>query len=151
MENPHLDTPNVETTTQINTNIINTKKQIDKDDKTKISSFFVAEEHNRLTLELIERGYINEDDIQIFYYDKLFNKLLEEDNSYQDLIQIIHYIVPRVVKRGFRDENDNIIENKFGYFKNSIISNIHRLNLDIDDLWGEEDLDSSYNFDDIER
>ena len=150
-ENPHLDTPNVETTTQINTNIINTKKQIDKDDKTKISSFFVAEEHNRLTLELIERGYINEDDIQIFYYDKLFNKLLEEDNSYQDLIQIIHYIVPRVVKRGFRDENDNIIENKFGYFKNSIISNIHRLNLDIDDLWGEEDLDSSYNFDDIER
>ena len=151
MENSHLDTPNVETTTQINTNIINTKKQIDKDDKTKISSFFVAEEHNRLTLELIERGYINEDDIQIFYYDKLFNKLLEEDNSYQDLIQIIHYIVPRVVKRGFRDENDNIIENKFEYFKNSIISNIHRLNLDIDDLWGEEDLDSSYNFDDIER
>ena len=141
----------METTTQINTNIINTKKQIDKDDKTKISSFFVAEEHNRLTLELIERGYINEDDIQIFYYDKLFNKLLEEDNSYQDLIQIIHYIVSRVVKRGFRDENDNIIENKFGYFKNSIISNIHRLNLDIDDLWGEEDLDSSYNFDDIER
>ena len=76
MENPHLDNPNVEMATQINTNIINTKKQIDKDDKT-ISSFFVAEEHNKLTLELIERGYINEDDIQIFYYDKLFNQLLE--------------------------------------------------------------------------
>ena len=60
MENPHLDTPNVEMPTQINTNKINTKKQIDKDDKTKISSFFVAEEYNRLTLELIERGYINE-------------------------------------------------------------------------------------------
>ena len=150
-EDPSMENLNVGNQTQINTNIINTKKQIDKDDKTKISSFFVAEEHNRLTLELIERGYINEDDIQIFYYDKLFNQLLEEDNSYQDLIQIIHYIVPRVVKRGFRDENDNIIENKFGYFKNSIISNIHRLNLDIDDLWGEEDLDSSYNFDDIER
>lgn len=135
MENPHMDAPNVETTTQINTNIINTKKQIDKDDKTKISSFFVPEEHNRLTLELIERGYINEDDIQLFYYDKLFNKLLEEDNSYQDLIQIIHYIVPRVIERDFRDEDDNIIENKFGYFKNSIISNIHGLNLDIDDLW----------------
>ena len=87
----------METTTQINTNIINTKKQIDKDDKTKISSFFVAEEHNRLTLELIERGYINEDDIQIFYYDKLFNQLLEEDNSYQDLIQIIHYIYQKVL------------------------------------------------------
>ena len=36
MEKPHLDYPYMETTTQINTNIINTKKQIDKDDKTKI-------------------------------------------------------------------------------------------------------------------
>jgi hypothetical protein len=72
MENPYLDSPSVvESTTQINTN-----KKIDKDDKTKISSFFVPEEHNKLTLELIERGYINEDDIQIFYYDKLFNQLL---------------------------------------------------------------------------
>ena len=133
MENPHLDTQNLETTTQINTNIINTKKQIDKDDKTKISSFFVPEEHNRLILELIERGYMNEDDIQIFCYDKLFNKLLEEDNSYQDLIH----------------EDGNIIENKFGYFKNLIISNVHRLNLDIDDLWGDDDLDSFYNFDDM--
>lgn len=145
MENPHLDTPNVETTTQINTNIINTKKQIDKDDKTKISSFFVAEEHNRLTLELIERGYINEDDIQIFYYDKLFNQLLEEDNSYQDLIQIIHYIVPRVVKRNFKDEDGDVIENKFGYFKNAIISNINKLNMNIEDLWGEEELEDLYN------
>lgn len=151
MENPHLDTPNVEMPTQINTNKINTKKQIDKDDKTKISSFFIPEENNKLTLELIERGYINEDDIQIFYYDKLFNQLLEEDNSYQDLMQIIHYIVPRVVKRNFKDEDGNIIENKFGYFKNSIISNIHRLNLDIDDLWGDDELDNYYNFDDIER
>ena len=32
-ENPHLDSPDVEEPTQINTNIINTKKQIDKDDK----------------------------------------------------------------------------------------------------------------------
>lgn len=145
MENPHLDTPNVETTTQININIINTKKQIDKDDKTKISSFFVAKEHNRLTLELIGRGYINEDDIQIFYYDKLFNQLLEEDNSYQDLIQIIHYIVPRVVKRNFKDEDGNVIENKFGYFKNAIISNINKLNMNIEDLWGEEELEDLYN------
>lgn len=144
-ENPHLDTPNVEMPTQINTNKINTKKQIDKDDKTKISSFFVPEEHNKLTLELIERGYINEDDIQIFYYDKLFNQLLEEDNSYQDLIQIIHYIVPRVVKRNFKDEDSNVIENKFGYFKNAIISNINKLNMNIEDLWGEEELEDLYN------
>ena len=135
----------MEMPTQINTNKINTKKQIDKDDKTKISSFFVLEEHNKLTLELIERGYINEDDIQIFYYDKLFNQLLEEDNSYRDLIQIIHYIVPRVVKRNFKDEDGNVIENKFGYFKNAIISNINKLNINIEDLWDEEELEDLYN------
>ncbi len=137
MENPHLDNPNVETATQINTNIINIKKQIDKDDKT-ISSFFVPEEHNKLILKLIERGYINETDTQIFYYDKLFNQLLEEDNSYQDLIQIIHYIVPRVVKRNFKDEDGNVIENKFGYFKNVIISNINKLSMNIEDLWEDD-------------
>lgn len=119
---------------QINTNIINTNKQIDKDDKTK-SSFFNAEEHNILTLELIDRGYIEKEDTQIFYYDKLFENLLEEDNSYKDLIYIIHYIVPRVISRNFEDEYGNPIKNKFGYLKESIYSNIRKLNMDIDDLW----------------
>lgn len=140
MENPHLDYPNVESTTQINTN-----KQIDKDDKTQISSFFIPEEHNILTLELIERGFIKEDDIQIFYYDNLFEQLLHDGNSYKNLIKIIHYIIPRVIKRKFRDEDDNVIENRFGYFKNAIISNINRLNIDIEDLWGEEELENLYN------
>ena len=131
-ENPYLDNPNVETPTQINTN-----EQIDKDDKTKISSFFISEEHNILTLELIYKGYINENDSQIFYYDNLFNQLLE-DNSYKDLIQIIHYIVPRVIKRNFLDEDGKIIENKFGYFKNAINSNINKLNNEVENLWEEE-------------
>ena len=87
-----MDLGEVEKDIQINTNEINTNNKIDKDDKTKISSFFVAEEHNILTLELINRGYINENDIQIFYYDDLFKELLQ-DNSYKDLVQIIHYIV----------------------------------------------------------
>ena len=133
-ENPHLDYPDMETPTQINTNIQNTKKQIDKDDKTKISSFFVPEEHNKLTLELIERGYINEEDIQIFYYDKLFEDLINDNNSYKDLIQIIHYIIPRVIKRDFKDEDGNIIENKFGYFKSSILSNIKKFENIQDDV-----------------
>ena len=131
-ENPYLDNPNVETPTQINTN-----EQIDKDDKTKISSFFISEEHNILTLELIYKGYINENDSQIFYYDNLFNQLLE-DNSYKDLIQIIHYIVPSVIKRNFLDEDGKIIENKFGYFKNAINSNINKLNNEVENLWEEE-------------
>lgn len=133
----HTVKGHTEKDTQINTNKENTKEQIDKDDKTKIPSFFVAEEHNILTLELINRGYITESDLQIFYYDKLFYQLLEENNSYQDLIQIIHYIVPRIVKRKFKDEDGNIIENKFGYFKNSMLSNINKLNLEVEDLWSD--------------
>lgn len=146
-----MDLGEVEKDTQINTNIIITNKQIDKDDKTKISSFFIPEEHNTLTLELIDRGYITENDTQIFYYDKLFNQLLDDNNSYKDLIQIIHYIIPRVISRKFKDEDGNFISNKFGYFKNAIISNINRLNLDIDDLWGDDDLDSLYNINNFER
>jgi len=100
-------------------------------------------------LELIDRGYINETDTQIFYYDDLFKKLLEEDNSYKDLLQIIHYIIPRVKSRGFKDDDGNPIQNKFGYFKNSIISNINRLNYDYEDLWGEDEYD--WLNDDLER
>lgn len=74
----------------------------------------------------------------------MFNKLLEEDNSYQDLIQIIHYIVPRVVRRGFKDEDGNIIENKYGYFKNAIESNIRKLNTNIENLWGEDEYNLWY-------
>ncbi len=135
---PHLDIPDVEEQPQINTNIINTNKQIDKDDKT-ISSFFVAEEHNRLTLELIETNYINEEDSQIFYYDDLFKKLLE-DNSYRDLMTMIHYIVPRVISNKFKDEDGNDIKNKFGYFKNAIENSIYRFNLP-EDIYSEFDYD----------
>ena len=135
--NPYLDVPDMEIPTQINT-----KEKIDKDDKT-ISSFFVPEEHNILTLELIDRGYINEEDIQIFYYDKLFENLLYDGNEYKDLIQIIHYIVPRVINRNFKDEEGNIIENKYGYFKNSIESNIRRLSEE--DLWDDKDLSDNLN------
>lgn len=144
MENPYMDNPDMETTTQINTNKINTNKQIDKDDKT-ISSFFIPEEHNILTLELINRGYINESDTQMFYYDDLFEKLLDEDNEYKDLIKLIHYIIPRVVKRAFRDDDGNIIENKYGYFKSSIESNIRKLNNYDKPLW---DFDDEFEDDD---
>ena len=141
-----MDLGDVEKGIQINTNETNTNKKIDKDDKTKISSFFVEEEHNILTLELINRGYINENDIQIFYYDNLFETLLKDNNSYKDLVQIIHYIVPRVIERKFKDEDGNFIENKFGYFKNAIISNINRFNIEDDDLWeNRDDLIDLYN------
>ena len=86
-------------------------------------------------MELIDRGYLTENDMQIFYYDNLFEQLLKGENSYKDLIQIIHYIVPRVINRNFKDEDGNVIVNKFGYFKNAIIDNINKLNKRNESLW----------------
>ena len=128
--------------TQINTNKQNTKEQIDKEDKSQKSSFF--NDLNSLTKALIKYGYINLNDVELLNYNKLFNKLLEEYN-YEDLIVITYYIAYHVVKRNFLDEEGNVIENKFGYFKNSIYTNINKvINNEIewdDDIgWFEENV-----------
>lgn len=109
---------------QINTNKQNTKEQIDKEDKSKKSSFF--NDLNCLTKALIKYGYTNLDDVEILNYNKLFNKLLEEYN-YEDLIVITYYIANHVVKCNFLDEEGNVIENKFGYFKMSMLNNINKV------------------------
>lgn len=140
MENPHLDSPNMEKMIQINTNKQNTKKQIDKDDKRILND----SKHHYLTEELIRNKYITCDDSQVFYYDKLFEQLIEDRNEFSDLITITNYIVLKVVKRDFKDEDGNEIENKYGYFKSSIISNINKLNNCYNDNeynWLEDDLE----------
>ena len=70
--------------------------------------------------------------------DRLVEELLEE-NDFVDLIKIIHYIVPRVVKNKFYDEEGYKIENKYGYMKNAIYNNINKLNINSEELW-EDDL-----------
>ena len=128
---------------QINTNKQNTKEQIDKEDKSKKSSFF--NNLNSLTKALIKYGYTNLDDVEILNYNKLFNKLLE-DYSYEDLIIITWYIADHVIKRKFLDEDGNIIENKYGYFKSSINNNINKLinnEIEIDEEigWFKDEID----------
>ncbi len=130
IENPYVDKPDTENKTQINNN-----KQNDKDDKTKSSFFY--DNINYLTKELIKGNYITEDDSQIIYYDNLFDDLLEE-NEFKDLLIIVHYIISKVIDRDFYDEDGNKTENKFGYFKNSILNNIDKLNFYDEELWGEE-------------
>lgn len=130
IENPYVDKPDTENKTQINNN-----KQNDKDDKTKSSFFY--DNINYLTKELIKGNYITENDSQIIYYDNLFDDLLEE-NEFKDLLIIVHYIISKVIDRDFYDEDGNKIENKFGYFKNSILNNIDKLNFYDEELWGEE-------------
>lgn len=135
-ENPDMDYPDMENPTQINTNIQNTKKQNDKEDREDKpkSSFFDAGKHNRLTLELIDRKYITQDDIQLYFYDNLFDELLKE-NSYVDLIMVLHYILARVKWNEYKDEYGNDIENKYGYLKESIYNNLEILNAEPVELW----------------
>lgn len=155
VQNPPVDGPLVEDDTQINTKETNTEEQIDKADKTK--STFFAEDHNSLTIDLINRGFLEKDDIQIFYYDSLFDNLLDK-YDFKDIVTINHYIIPRVIERDFCDEEGEKIENKFGYFKSAMLNNIDKLkNNEI--VWDEEtgwfkekeEYDDRFEFEDLEN
>jgi hypothetical protein len=54
-------------------------------------------------------------------------------------LTISNYIISRAVKNNCKDENGTKIQNKFGYFKESLISNINKLNNQSKELWGEDD------------
>ena len=132
MDNPDMDNLDTENLTQINKDNkkINNKDKIDK----------ARSCLNSLTKNLIRSNYIDEEDPSIFSYDDLFENLLE-DNSYKDLLIISNYIVNKVKGRRFRDEYDNEISNKYGYFKNALIDNINRFKKEPEELWGDDEYD----------
>ena len=133
-ENQYFDYQYLENDTLINTNKQSMKEQTDKVDKTKNRIF--EDNHNFLTIDLIDRKYITAYDTDIYNYDKLFETLLNE-YEISEILMILHYIISRVLERDFVDENDEKITNKFGYLKTSILNNIDRLkNNDL--LWDEE-------------
>ena len=138
---------------QTDTDIINTNINKDKEDKPLqgyTSSFFNPEEHNRLTLELINTGYISKEDLQLYYYDDFFEDLLNQGHSYRELITVFNYVVSRVIKRNFLDEEGCEIKNKLGYLKNSINSNLNKLNNMPDELYSDDGYDWLNDEEDIE-
>lgn len=119
----------------------NNKK--DKMDKTQNSCEEIK--HSLLTKELIRRNYIDEDDSSSFLFDDLFSQLIDQGNNYKDLLIMSNYVISRIKDNHFKDENGNDIQNKYGYFKNSLISNINRFNNMPDDLYSEDEL-SDYDW-----
>lgn len=106
----------------------NNNNKIDKVDKEQRPYLKVDEiEHNILTNNLIDKNYITKNDASSFLFDELFEKLLEE-NDYHLLMKISNYIISKVKGNNYKDEENNEIRNKYGYFKESIMSNIKRLN-----------------------
>ena len=120
---------NMENGTQINTNKQNTNNK-DKTDKT-FQEILPVNENNKLTLELINKGYIESDDIDIVYYNKLFEKILQI-YDYKDIVIVTHYILNRIKENDYKDENGNEIKNKYGYFKEAIYHNLLNMTTEID-------------------
>lgn len=104
---------------QINTKEQNTKKQIVKDVKSNLP-FLDLDELNPLTLNLIRKKFINVEDTDIYYYDSLFENLLDNGLSYKNLIIMSDYIITRIISRRFIDEDGKPVENKFGFFKGAM-------------------------------
>lgn len=146
LDKREVDSPDVDNHQQIKIEELKNNNKIDKLDKTKIQQ----EKHNILTMELINLDYISEDDVSSFYFDDLFQELLNEGNNYKNLLTITHYIINRVKDRNYMDENDMPIQNRFGYFKNSILSNISKFNNYPDELYPELDDYEWWNSDDKE-
>lgn len=137
---------------QINTKEQNTKGQIVKNVKSNLP-FLDLEELSPLTINLIKKKYIDIDDTDVYYYDSLFEKLLEQGQSYKQLIIMSDYIVKMVVSKNFIDEDGNKVENKFGFFKGAIDNCISTLkcreNLEIDPEtgWFKEDDEIEIDYD----
>lgn len=143
--------------TQIKNNKIKNNNKKDKKDKTQDLSESCEEiKHSILTKELIRRNYIDENDSSSFLFDDLFNQLIKEGYQYKDLLIMSNYVVSRIKERNFKDDNGNDIQNKYGYFKSSLISNINKFenipeNIYLDDDyfdydWLNDDYDKEEDF-----
>ncbi len=136
-QNPPMDNPLVEKEGLINTN---KEDKIDKGLYTSKIDNNSLIENNILLKYLIKNKFINKDDLELYKYDQLLREVLSEYN-YNDIARINAYIVRAFISHKGKDENDNNIINKFGYYKESLLNNINRLN-SIDDIDWFEDYES---------
>ena len=139
---PDMEEPNPENPPQINTNKQNTKEEIDIIDKIDKNEPPINESksssHNILTLELIQKNYVNDDSPETFYYDDLFKKFLNKGKTYKQLYSVVHYIMNKVQSRNYIDENGDEITNRFGYFKNALESNFNKFEKMPEELYPDD-------------
>ena len=104
----------------------------DEIDKTLLSGY---------TKELIRRGYISKDDFELDKYNTLFDELKKE-YDYQSIYMCSNYIIKMMKLNKNKDEYDNPIEDKYNYFKTSLINNLRYITQDIS-LWDFDDDETS--------
>lgn len=135
-QNPPMDNPSVEKGIQINTNIININKQdkIDKEHSTNKINNKIIIDNNLILRRLIDEDYIETEDYEIYKYDELIRELLNQ-YEYSQVIKVTGYIISLYKHHNSLDEDGNEIINKFGYYKESLISNLKKINLEYDLGW----------------
>ena len=104
----------------------------DEIDKTLLSGY---------TSELIRRGFISENDFELDKYNTLFDELKKE-YDYQLIYKCSNYIIKMMKLNKNKDEYDNPIEDKYNYFKTSLINNLRYITQDIS-LWDFDDDETS--------
>lgn len=90
------------------------------------------------TSELIRRGFISENDFELDKYNTLFDELKKE-YDYQLIYMCSNYIIKMMKLNKNKDEYDNPIEDKYNYFKASLINNLRYITQDVS-LWDDDDL-----------
>ena len=105
----YVDEGDMDKGIQINTN----KENINNKDKLDKSLC-------NLTEELIKRNFISRDDIELYSYDSFLNSILKE-YSYKECAIIISYVISRL-------KNKTDIQNKYGYFKQAVLTNLSYFN-----------------------
>lgn len=90
------------------------------------------------TSELIRRGFISENDFELDKYNTLFDELKKE-YDYQLIYMCSNYIIKMMKLNKNKDEYDNPIEDRYNYFKTSLINNLRYITQDVS-LWDDDDL-----------
>lgn len=81
-----------------------------------------------MTKELIDSGYISEDDLCIDQYNDILQDLIDS-YSFEIARSCLWYFIKRF-KQQPRDEDGNEIENKVAYFRSSVFNGAQRLDRD---------------------
>ena len=95
------------------------------------------DKQNIIVKELIRKEFIEESDLEIYRYSELFDEVLE-NYTYQEVITVTNYIVRRWLLNKAHDEDQQPIQNKFSYFKASLLSNLKQRSEDNAPEWFSE-------------
>lgn len=142
-QNLSVDNPLMEKDIQINTNKISTnnKDKIDKETKSLNNNELINNniiiENNLILKKLVIEKYVDNDDLELYKYDELIRQVLI-NYEYQQVIKVTGYIINLYNQHKGLDENDNQIINKFGYYKDSLIHNLEKINCEIDLDWTDD-------------